>query len=122
MFKDKKIAMPSQSDAQTIIAQGVKVEGDFKADGDVIIDGDVVGSVSTEKFLQIGESAKIKADVKANSAVIAGEVNGNITVGDMLELLATSNVKGDITTKRISIAEGAIVNGKLAMDGSQEVE
>ncbi len=118
MFKDKKPAMPSPSSAETIIAQGVKVEGDFSADGDVVIDGEVSGSVATEKFLRIGETAMIKADVKAHSAVIAGEVQGNILAGEMIELLATSCVKGDITTKRISIAEGAQVNGKITMDGS----
>lgn len=117
MFKDKRIAMPSQSNAETIIAQGVKVEGDFSADGDVVIDGEVSGSVATEKFLRIGETAKIKADVKAHSAVVAGEVQGNILAQETLELLATSRVKGDITTKRISVAEGAQVNGKITMDG-----
>lgn len=116
MFKDKRIVMPSQSNVETIIAQGVKVEGDFRADGDVVIDGEVSGSVATEKFLRIGETAKIKADVKAHSAVIAGEVQGNILAQEMLELLATSRVKGDITTKRISVASGAQVNGKLTMD------
>ncbi len=120
MFKDKKAAMLSPSNAETIIAQGVKVEGEFHADGDVVIDGEVSGSVSTEKFLRIGETARIKANVKAHSAVVAGEVQGNIFVTEMLELLATSRVKGDVTTKRISVAAGAQVNGKLTMDGSAQ--
>lgn len=119
MFKDKKQAnMPNISSSETIIAQGVKVEGDFQSDGDVVIDGEVVGSVATEKFLRIGETAHIKADVKAHSAIVAGEVAGNIFVSDMLELLDTSKVRGDITTKSISIAAGAQVNGKLTMEGN----
>ncbi|MFA4845327.1 MAG: polymer-forming cytoskeletal protein [Patescibacteria group bacterium] len=119
MFKVKKhTVMPSTNSQETIIAQGVKVEGDFRSDGDVVIDGEVSGTVATEKFLRIGETARIKADVKAHSAVIAGEVQGNVFVSEMLELLATSRVKGDVTTARISVAAGAQVNGKLTMDGS----
>ncbi|MBI4437540.1 polymer-forming cytoskeletal protein [Candidatus Uhrbacteria bacterium] len=110
--------MPSTSSQETIIAQGVKVEGDFRSDGDVVIDGEVSGTVETAKFLRIGETARIKADVKAASAVIAGEVQGNVQVAEMLELLSTSRVKGDVATGRISVAAGAQVNGRLTMDGS----
>lgn len=117
MFKEKKpTAMPSTNSQETIIAQGVKVEGDFRSDGDVIIDGEVSGSLETAKSLRIGETARIQANVKAASAIVAGEIEGNIFVKEMLELLATSHVKGDIQTSRISIAAGAQVNGRLSME------
>src|SRR3989338_3185268 len=116
MFKNKhKSDMPSTASGETIIAQGVRVEGDFHSQGDVVIDGEVAGSVETQNALSIGETAKIHADVKAKSAVVAGEGVGNIFAADMLELLATSHVKGDIVTGRISVAAGAQVNGKISM-------
>lgn len=117
MFKDKqKTVMPSQNAGETIIAQGVRVEGEFHSQGDVIIDGEVAGSVETQSALTVGETAKIHADVKAKSAIVAGEVVGNIFAGEMLELLATSHVKGDIVTGRISVAAGARVNGRVSME------
>jgi cytoskeletal protein CcmA (bactofilin family) len=117
MFKDKnKTLMPSSAVGETIIAQGVRVEGDFHSQGDVVIDGEVAGSVETQSALSIGETAKIHADVKAKSAVVAGEVVGNIFATDMLELLETSHVKGDIVTARISVAAGARINGRVSMD------
>lgn len=117
MFKDKaKIAMPNQNAGETIIAQGVRVEGEFHSQGDVVIDGEVAGSVETQSALTVGETAKIHADVKAKSAVVAGEVVGNIFASEMLELLATSHVKGDIVTGRISVAAGARINGKVSME------
>ncbi|PJA45086.1 hypothetical protein CO174_04585 [Candidatus Uhrbacteria bacterium CG_4_9_14_3_um_filter_50_9] len=116
MFKDKQESRSSQNGGnQTIIAQGVKVEGDFHSNGDVIIDGEVAGSVETSQSLQIGESARISANVIAKSAVIAGEVRGNISALDRLELTATSTVHGDIQTSLISVAAGAQINGKLTM-------
>ena len=122
MFKDKqKSVMPSVSSSETIIAQGVRVEGDFHSQGDVVIDGEVAGSVETKSALTVGETAKIHADVKAKSAVVAGEIVGNIFASEMLELLASSHVKGDVVTGRISVAAGARVNGRISMDEGETV-
>lgn len=117
MFKDKKqTGMSNASNNQTIIAQGVRVEGEFRSPGDVVIDGEVAGSVETQSSLHVGETAKIHADVKAANAVIAGEVQGNIFVQETLELLSTSDVKGDIVTSVISVAAGAQLSGRISMD------
>ncbi len=99
----------------TIIAQGVKVEGNFQSDGNVIIDGELSGSLTTTQSLQIGETAVIHANVSAHSAIIAGVVVGNIKIADKIELLQTSQVDGDIKTKDISVASGAKINGKITM-------
>lgn len=118
--------MAQHSSNETIIAQGVKVEGDFHSSGDVIIDGEVVGSIETAQALTIGESARIHANIEARSATVAGEIKGNIIAHDRLELLATSVVEGDIETADLHIASGAQVNGEVTMGKKtkkfQEVE
>lgn len=114
--------MTQQSSNETIIAQGVKVEGDFHSQGDVVIEGEVSGSIETTQALTIGVSARIKADVSAKSAVVAGEVKGNIRASDRLELLATSVVEGDVETANLSIASGAKVNGKITMGEMEKAE
>ena len=105
----------TNTSGETVIAQGVRVEGEFRSSGDVVIDGELNGSLETASSLHVGESAVIKAEVSAKSAVIAGTVIGNILATDSLELLASSHVSGDIQTGRISIAAGAVVNGRISM-------
>ncbi|MBI4714144.1 polymer-forming cytoskeletal protein [Candidatus Uhrbacteria bacterium] len=123
MFRVKsEQSMPQQSSNETIIAQGVKVEGDFHSQGDVVIDGEVNGSIETTQALTIGQSARIHADVTAKSAVIAGEVKGNIHASERLELLATSVIQGDVETQNLSIATGARVNGKITMGEMEKTE
>jgi len=100
---------------ETVIAQGVRVEGEFRSSGDVVIDGELNGSLETASSLHVGESAVIKADVTAKTAVVAGTVVGNILASESLELLASSCVNGDIQTGRISIASGATINGRITM-------
>ncbi len=107
------MAQPAQGG--TVIALGVKVEGDFTSEGDVIIEGEVSGSVKTKGHLQVGESAHIAADVKAKSAIVAGEIVGHVSVDDRLELQEHSSVQGDIETNVLSVAPGAKVNGHLRM-------
>jgi len=101
--------------SETIIAQGVKVEGEFRSNGNVVIDGELNGSIATEQSLYIGETAVIRANVAAKNAVVAGVIVGNVMAPEGLELLATSRVDGDIQTGKISIAAGARVNGSISM-------
>jgi len=103
------------SEAETVIAAGVKVEGDFTSQGNVLIEGVVEGSLKTERNLRVGEKASINADVNASNAVIAGEVHGNMVVAERLELEPTARISGDIKTKTLVVASGAEINGRITM-------
>lgn len=117
MFKKSEQSMAHQhAGSETIIAQGVKVEGDFKSSGDITIDGELNGSLQTAASLHIGESAVIQAEISAKNAVIAGTIVGNLHIEDGLQLLSSSHVTGDIVTNRLSIAEGSVVNGRISMN------
>ena len=109
--------MSKNKTGETIIAHGVRVEGDFKRQGDVVIEGEVAGNVWTAGDLRIGNEAKIHADVIAKNAVVAGEIKGSLQVEGRLELLESSKIIGDITVDVLSISAGAQVNGKITMDG-----
>jgi cytoskeletal protein CcmA (bactofilin family) len=100
------------SDA-TVIARGVRVEGDFVSQGEVVIEGDVNGHVSTAGTLTIGTEAKLKADVQATEAIVAGTIQGNVTIKGRLELKATANITGDVTCETAVIEAGAALNGKV---------
>lgn len=116
MFKKKNEKSMAGSNNETIIAQGVRVEGEFVSDGHVVIEGELTGSVQTAQSLRIGEDAKINADVTAATAVIAGEVQGNIKISDRLEILESSVIHGDIDVHILSVSPGAKLNGRITMN------
>lgn len=122
MFNREKSMSSGKNGQQTIIAQGVRVEGDFTSQGDVLIEGEVTGNVQTSQHLRIGESAKIQADVSAENAVVAGEVRGNISVEGKLDLLESSAVHGDIEAGVLSVTAGAKINGRVNMGGSKKTK
>lgn len=112
----------SQSDmptsTTTLIAKGVRVEGDFSSDGNVTIEGEVKGKLSTEGRLVVGKDAIIEGTVKAASASVAGSITGPLTVDEGLDLLATSVIKGDISAKTLLVERGAVIDGKTTILGS----
>lgn len=115
MFK-KDLLTPDGGDAgATVIAEGVKVEGNFISKGNVFVEGQLKGTVKTDQDLRVGERAKIIANVLAANAVVAGEVQGTLKISGQLELLPTSRVTGDVEAKTLIVAGGACLNGKCVM-------
>jgi len=104
----------------TIIGPSVKVEGNFVSNGNIVIEGEVKGSIKTKKNLMVGESAKIDANINVNNALVSGEIKGNVKVKEKLQLTKTAKISGDVETKILSVAEGAILNGKCSMSGTDE--
>jgi cytoskeletal protein CcmA (bactofilin family) len=118
--EDRRLQTVDRSQAGTegtVIARGVKLEGDFSSQGDVVIEGEVVGTLSAAGLLRVGAEAVIKADIKAGEAIIAGSVEGDLTVERRLDLMTTARIKGDITTETISVEAGAVLEGKVSASG-----
>jgi cytoskeletal protein CcmA (bactofilin family) len=101
----------------TVIARGVKVEGEFHSQGDVLIEGDVQGSLSAAGTLTVGSEATIRADIKAQEAIISGEITGNLQITRQAVFHASARVKGDVTAERITVEAGAIIEGRFQIGG-----
>ena len=100
---------------ETLIAPGVKVEGEVVSRGDIRVEGEVHGSIKTEQNLRVGQHSKIFANIKALSVFISGTVVGNLKIKERLELMETATVVGDVEAKSIIISEGGVVHGKIEM-------
>ncbi len=114
MFKKENKELGFKT-AETIIGPDIKVKGNFHGQGNIIIEGMVEGNVKTSHDLLISNKAKITASIEAKEARVGGEVNGNIKVKGYLEILPTGKIFGDVEASLISIAKGAILNGKCTM-------
>jgi len=108
--------VPSQ--ATTVIARGVKVEGDFNSDGDVLIEGEVKGSLKTTSDLSVGGESVIAADIKAGTATVSGRVDGNMIIDAQLVVKSSANIHGDIVAETMSVEKGAQLEGKVSIGGS----
>src|SRR3989338_10590106 len=116
-LQEKNKPAVKHDDVETVVGPSVHVEGDFSSEGNILVKGSVAGNVKTSKLLTVQEGAKISANVRAGQASIAGEINGNVTAEDKVELFATARVQGDIVCKILAVEAGALVYGKIMMQG-----
>ena len=104
------------------IGDALLVRGDVVSTRDLVIHGRVEGTIDLgDHSLTIGPGASVIADLVANTVTISGEVKGNVTAMSGVALLATGSVEGDVTTPRLSMEDGAVLRGRVDVDGSKAV-
>ena len=90
------------------------MKGTIQGDGGLRVEGIVEGTIELTGNLVVTESAKIRANIKANSISVAGAVQGDIAA-NRVEILETGRVWGDLTVKSLLINEGSYFRGQTLM-------
>ncbi|MBW1616820.1 MAG: polymer-forming cytoskeletal protein [Deltaproteobacteria bacterium] len=96
----------------TVIEGIIKFAGTIRLDGRV--KGDILSSGDGAGTVIVGETAKIEAELKVESAIVMGAVKGRISAKKKIELYPPGKVDGDMDAPIISIASGAVFNGKCS--------
>ncbi|HOW87580.1 MAG TPA: polymer-forming cytoskeletal protein [Candidatus Omnitrophota bacterium] len=89
----------------------------FKDPVNLRINGSFEGKLDTRGNLTIGENAKVTANIHGDSIVIAGKVSGDVVASRSLSILGTATLKGNLTTPRLSVGDGAMLQGLVTMQG-----
>lgn len=96
------------------IGRALRIEGRIVSEENLTIDGHIEGTIEVgEHTLTIGAGAAVKADLSAKTITISGTVNGNLTATEGIDLRSAASVMGDIVTPRLTMADGAVVKGKV---------
>ncbi|HEX2680033.1 MAG TPA: polymer-forming cytoskeletal protein, partial [Candidatus Dormibacteraeota bacterium] len=77
------------------------VEGDLKASGDVTVDS----------------TATIQAAIEGANVSVRGQVTGNVTARRRLTLAGSGVLNGDVRVGRLTVEDGATLNGNVSMSG-----
>ncbi|MGJ3258867.1 MAG: bactofilin family protein [Rhodospirillales bacterium] len=93
----------------SIISRDLSIVGDMLSDGEIQIDGKVNGDIRT-RILIVGESAKVKGEIVAETCHVLGRVDGQIKA-KVVKLSETAHVVGDILHEDLSIETGAFLEG-----------
>jgi len=101
--------------SETIIGSSVKVEGNFVGEGNVIIEGQLQGTLKTKNNVNIGPTAKVKANIEAQDVFLAGELHGNIKALGKLQIMSSAKIFGNFETQSLTVEAGASINGKCTM-------
>ncbi len=98
------------------IGKSISIKGDLTGNEDMVIEGKVDGKVDLpNNQLTIGANGVVKAEVSAKAVVVVGKVSGNVQGTERVEIQATGCVEGDVTSPKLVVAEGAVLNGSIHM-------
>lgn len=116
----KKVETPQSFSMQVLnsIGSGTIIEGNIKTEGDIRIDGKVNGNIITKGRIVSGPSSEIIGDIMCINGNIDGLVRGNIQATEVLKITKTATIDGNITTKKLIVEEGALIQAKISMNAN----
>ena len=115
-----------QNRIDCLIGAGTSIEGNVNFTGGLRVDGHVRGNVlansDTPSTLVLSEQARIEGEIRVSHVVINSSVIGPVHASDYIELQAKANVTGDIHYKTLEIQLGAVVQGRLVYQDSENAD
>ena len=93
----------------SIIGADLMIFGDLSSDGEIQIDGAVDGDIRTKSLL-VGETARIKGEIVADTVFVHGSISGQIK-SRSVNLAKTAHVVGDILHEDLVVDAGAFLEG-----------
>ena len=104
----------------TIIGPDSFVRGDIEASGFTRVDGSIKGNLNAKGRIVIGENARMRSSITGTSITVGGVVDGNILASERLIVLPSALIIGDIFTRRLEVAEGCMIHGRVRVCQSEE--
>ena len=75
-----KIYNENETNGINIIGIGTKITGDINSNGDIRVDGSLTGKLITKGKVVIGETGKVKGEIRCKNSDVEGSIEGKITV------------------------------------------
>jgi len=106
------VASPPPPQSNGHIPSDIEIIGTLKLPDERAVTCRVEGEIHSPSTVIIPRDVRVKARIKAESAVIFGTVEGEIQVTGRAVLKSSSTLHGDIRAARVLVEEGATFNGK----------
>jgi cytoskeletal protein CcmA (bactofilin family) len=103
-----------------VIGEDASFSGRFVGK-DLLLLGRLEGDIELRGRLHVGPRGNAKANVRAATVEVEGELNGEIRA-DALSMLPTARVRGTLIAKRLSVQEGAVVEGSINPGSARHAE
>lgn len=113
--RDEENAFRTAGGTATLLGAGSEFEGKLTFQGSVHIDGKFTGEIRTSDELNVGQAAKVSAQIHVGTIVVHGEIQGDIHAKNVVELESTARVFGTIETPALIVKKGAIFEGSTKM-------
>jgi cytoskeletal protein CcmA (bactofilin family) len=95
------------------------LNGRLEIQGDLKIAGNVEGELKASGDVSVGEGAAIQASIEGANVNVRGQVTGNVTAKKRLTLGGSGRLNGDVKVARLTVEDGATLNGNVTMQSEK---
>jgi cytoskeletal protein CcmA (bactofilin family) len=102
------------------LGPNARIQGEVFTDTTLRLDGLVDGTIVVKDELVMGPEGRVKGKIVGRRVTVAGRVDGDIYALGQLEILAGAAVNGSVYGPKISVQEGAAVDGRCVFGSFSE--
>ena len=113
-------ASGAQNGGTNVVSLGPRdvLQGRLEIQGDLKVAGTVEGDLKASGDVTVDSTATIQAAIEGANVSVRGQVTGNVTAKRRLTLAGTGRLNGDVRVGRLTVEDGATLNGNVTMQGS----
>lgn len=125
MAQAEKTAGPSTGSAQNgganVVTLGPRdsLKGSLDIQGDLKVHGTVEGELKVTGDVTIESTATVQATIEGGSVSVRGQVTGNVSAKRRLTLGGSGRLNGDVRVGRLTVEDGATLNGNVTMQSEK---
>lgn len=123
MAQGEKTAAPAtaQNGAANLVSLGPRdiLQGRLEIQGDLKVAGNVEGDLKASGDVTVESTATVQAAIEGANVNVRGQVTGNVTAKKRLTLGGSGRLNGDVRVSRLTVDDGATLNGNVTM-GSEK--
>jgi cytoskeletal protein CcmA (bactofilin family) len=123
MTQAEKTVAPStsQNGGTNVVSLGPRdtLQGRLDIQGDLKIAGTVEGELKATGDVSVDAGATIQASIEGANVAVRGQVTGNVTAKRRLTLGGSGRLNGDVRVGRLTVEDGATLNGNVTMSSEK---
>jgi cytoskeletal protein CcmA (bactofilin family) len=110
-------AAGAQNGGTNVVTLGPRdtLQGRLDIHGDLKIAGNVEGELKASGDVVVDSSANVQASIEGANVSVRGQVNGNVTARKRLTLGGSGRLNGEVKVARLTVEDGATLNGNVTM-------
>ena len=111
----------AQNGGTNVVTLGPRdsLHGRLDIQGDLRIHGTVEGELKATGDVAVESTATVQATIEGGNVTVRGQVTGNVTAKRRLTLGGSGHLNGDVKVGRLTVEDGATLNGTVAMTGEK---
>jgi cytoskeletal protein CcmA (bactofilin family) len=114
-------ASSTQNGGANVVSLGPRdiLQGRLEIQGDLRIAGNVEGDLKASGDVTVDSGATIQAAIEGANVSVRGQVTGNVTARKRLTLGGSGHLQGDVRVARLTVEDGATLNGNVTMSSER---